>query len=89
MLTHPETGRPALYVNPLYTIGIRELEPEESAALLALLFAHVQAPELTYRYRWSRFDLAIWDNRCTPHRPVTDYDPAAGRVMHRLTITAR
>ncbi len=87
VLTHSKTGQRALYINPLYTKGICELEPSESTALLTLLFAHAQRPELTCRHRWSRFDLAIWDNRCTLHRPVTDYDPTATpRLMHRLTI---
>lgn len=87
VLTHPETGRRALDVNPLYTKGICELEPSESNALLTLLFAHTQRPELTCRHRWSRFDLALWDNRCTLHRPVTDYNPTTTpRLMHRLTI---
>ncbi|MGH3922367.1 MAG: hypothetical protein ACRDTT_05775, partial [Pseudonocardiaceae bacterium] len=31
----------------------------------------------------------MWDNRCTLHRPIMDYDAGATpRIMHRLTITA-
>jgi taurine dioxygenase len=83
---HPETGRRALYVNPLYTTRISELESAESEALLAFLFDHIRRPELACRHRWTPLDLALWDNRCTVHRPVADYDPATGRVMHRLTV---
>ncbi len=36
---HPETGRPALFVNAQYTIGLDGFLPNESRPLLAMLFA--------------------------------------------------
>jgi taurine dioxygenase len=32
--THPETGRPGLYVNAAFTQSIDDMEPDESAKLL-------------------------------------------------------
>ncbi|MCK9928918.1 TauD/TfdA family dioxygenase [Frankia sp. Mgl5] len=51
-----------------------ELQPAESAHLLALLFEHVKSPDFTMRYRWTPNDLAIWDNRAVQHYAVPDYD---------------
>ncbi len=51
-----------------------ELQPAESAHLLALLFEHVKSPDFTMRYRWAPNDLAIWDNRAVQHYAVPDYD---------------
>jgi taurine dioxygenase len=83
--THPETGKKALFVNSLFTTHIEGLRPAESNALLGLLFEHVRTEEFTCRFRWDEDCLAIWDNRCTQHRPVNDYFPAHRR-MERITI---
>ena len=81
---HPETGRKLLYVNSNFTTRINELSEAESAAILHFLFEWIKQPELQLRYRWSEGDVAFWDNRCTQHYAVADYDER--RVMHRVTI---
>ena len=58
--THPETGRRALFVNPLFTSHIVELERGESDALLSYLYAHSVRPEYTVRYHWSPGDVGFW-----------------------------
>ncbi|MEJ6512402.1 MAG: TauD/TfdA family dioxygenase [Actinomycetota bacterium] len=84
VLRHPATGREALAVNRLFTTRIPQLEQTESDAVLALLFAWGERPELTCRWKWSAGDVAIWDNRCTRHYAVGDYKD--DRVMHRVTV---
>ena len=84
VIRHPESGRDALAVNRLFTTRIPQLEQTESDALLAHLFAWGERPEFTCRWTWSPGDLAIWDNRCTRHYAIGDYDTE--RVMHRVTI---
>ena len=82
---HPETGRKALYVSERVRqfAGMTE---EESRPLLDFLNAHVAQPEFVYRHRWSVGDLVMWDNRCTMHVALADYDvDSETRVMLRTT----
>jgi taurine dioxygenase len=83
--THPETGQKALWVNPLYTIGIDGLADAESDQMLARLFDHMKQPEFVYCHHWRPNMLMIWDNRCVTHSAQGGY---AGhrRVLHRLTV---
>jgi len=83
--THPVVGRRALFVNGNYTSHFEGWTPDESAPLLAYLYAQIARPELTYRHRWEVGDLIIWDNRCTQHAVVGDTG-GAERTLHRVTI---
>lgn len=83
--THPETGRPSLYINRAFTTAIEGLEPEAGEALLNRLLRHVERPEFQIRYRWSQFDTALWDNRSLQHYALWDYWPEE-RLGHRVTI---
>lgn len=83
--THPETGRKSLMVGQ----RVREivgLSKSESEAMLALLNAHATSPEFVYRHRWSVGDLLMWDNRCTMHIALGDYDRTQVRHMDRCSI---
>lgn len=83
--THSVTGRPALFVNPSFTIGFDGMTREESAPLLAFLYDHATRPENVYRHAWRPGDVVMWDNRCTMHYAVHDYDETTPRLMHRTT----
>ena len=85
--THEDSGREAIYVNPLFTTHIEGLSALESDALLEFLFRHVQLDEFTVRLRWRPKMMAIWDNRSVQHRPINDYFPAERR-QHRVTIAS-
>jgi taurine dioxygenase len=84
--THPVTGRKALYVNPGFTVGFEGTPDEESAPILGFLFEHSTRPEFIYRHRWSVGDMMFWDNRCTMHYALADYDFSVRRHMHRTTV---
>jgi taurine dioxygenase len=81
---HPETGRPSLFVNRQFTSHFPQLRRSESDALLGYLCGFSEQPQFTVRYRWSEGTIGIWDNRCTQHHAVNDYDKR--RVIHRVTI---
>jgi taurine dioxygenase len=83
--THPETGRRSLYVNPMFTQRILDLERHESDAILAMLYAHQQRIEFQCRLRWAPGSLAIWDNRAVQHYAIDDYADFE-RVMYRVTL---
>lgn len=88
VLTHPETGRKALFVSPGYTIGIDGMERDASDALLKELFEHQVRPEFVYRHRWSKDMLTLWDNRCLLHAATGGYQGHA-RLLRRITIGER
>ncbi len=81
---HPETGRKALFVNPLYTARILGLREDESNALLAFLYQHIQSVEFQFRLTWRQHTTVIWDERSTIHYAMADYDEP--RIMNRLMI---
>ncbi len=80
---HPETGRRSLFVNRSYAKRIVELSNSESDALLQYLFEWSEQPEFHCRYRWSVGTVGMWDNRCTQHRVVGDYNKV--RRIERVT----
>ena len=84
--THPVTGRKALYVNEGFTTGIVGMPREESQPILDMLFRHSTRPEFIYRHQWRVGDLMFWDNRCTMHYALADYDFSVRRLMHRTTL---
>lgn len=85
VITHPLSGRKALYVNPDFTTHIDGLADEESKALLSFLYTHCQNPDFQCRVRWQKGDITMWDNRALWHKAINDY---AGhrRYMHRITV---
>lgn len=82
---HPDSGREALFVNPIYTRRIEGLPESESRALLDDVFHHASRPDFTCRHRWQAGDLVIWDNRMTLHYAINDYD-GHRRLLYRTTF---
>jgi len=73
VISHPATGRAALYVNPVYTRRIAGWSSAESESLLGYLYQHAVNENFTWRLQWVKGTLAIWDNRCTQHFALNDY----------------
>jgi len=85
VITHPESGRKALYVNPGFTLHFDGWTEAESKPLLDYLYAHAVQLEHTTRFQWAPGSIAFWDNRCTWHYALNDYH-GTRREMHRITI---
>jgi taurine dioxygenase len=88
VITHPESGRKALYVNPGFTLRFEGWTAEESRPLLEYLYRHAARPEFCTRFVWQNGSIAFWDNRATWHYAVNDYQ-GERRLMHRITIEGR
>jgi len=83
--THPVTGRKALFISPVYTVGVEGMTPDEADPLLASLYQHLTQDPFIYRHVWREGMVVIWDNRCTMHNALGGYD-GHRRVMHRTTV---
>ncbi len=81
---HPLTQKKALYVNEHFTRRIVEMNATESEALLTYLTKWVSNPRFTIRYQWSENTVVIWDNRCTQHFVLNDFD--GERIIQRVTV---
>ncbi|WP_149537762.1 TauD/TfdA dioxygenase family protein [Siccirubricoccus phaeus] len=82
---HPDTGRKSLLAGERvsHILGLTE---DESTALLNLLNAHATSPEFVYRHRWQVGDIVLWDNRCTCHVALPDFDQTQPRLMLRCSL---
>jgi taurine dioxygenase len=85
VITHPLTGRKALYVNADFTIRFDGWTVEQSQPILDFLYAHGARQEFTCRFHWEPGSIAFWDNRATWHYAMNDYQ-GHRRIMHRITL---
>lgn len=85
VITHPESGKKVLYINPDFTTHIEGWSAEESGPLLNYLYQHAVQEENILQFRWRPDTIAFWDNRATWHRALNNY-PGQRRVMHRITL---
>jgi taurine dioxygenase len=92
VLTHPDTGRKALYISDQMVDHFDGWTVAESKPLLDYLCRLIEHPANTYRHRWEAGDLIAWDNRCTQHFAPLDYEhtatdrPESRRLMFRSTL---
>ena len=84
--THPESGRKAIYINPIRTEGIVGMPEGEALTLLADLLEHATQPQHQYRHRWRPGDLVMWDNRSLLHKANGDYDMNQLRYLYRIML---
>ena len=82
---HPETGRKALYIGEKVT-RFDGMTEEESRPLIEYLVGHATRPEFLYRHPWRKHDIVAWDNRCTMHQALGDFDENQRRHMERTTV---
>lgn len=85
VITHPLSGKKALYVNPAFTTKIAGYRDAASQELLMRLYAHAMKPDHAHRFKWREGSVAFWDNRATWHWAMNDYH-GERRLMHRITI---
>jgi taurine dioxygenase len=84
--THPESGRKAIFLNPIRTEGIDGIAQSDALALLDELLAHATQPQYEYRHQWQSGDMVMWDNRCLLHKANGDYDMGQVRYLYRVML---
>lgn len=85
-ITHPFTGRRALYVNRLTTAFIEGMTQAESDALLETLVDHAESESNHYyEHVWRVGDVVMWDNLASIHAR-TDFPKDERRILRRITV---
>ncbi|WP_366552666.1 TauD/TfdA dioxygenase family protein [Aquibaculum sediminis] len=82
---HPETKRKSYLVGERVR-GFVDMSDEESRYLIDMLNEHATCPEFVFRHRWRLGDVVMWDNRCTSHVALGDFDQTQPRVMFRCSL---
>jgi len=86
---HAETGRRSLYLGKRVR-EIAGMTEDESRSIIDFLSRHAVQYEFTYRHRWKVNDLLFWDNRCTMHNALLDYDLANDpRTLNKCALTIK
>jgi alpha-ketoglutarate-dependent taurine dioxygenase len=84
--THQETGDKSLYLG-MYCSHIDGMPVEEGRRLVEDLQAHATSERFVYTHSWRPGDLMFWDNRCTLHRAIANYEMGRHRrVLMRVVV---
>jgi len=86
VIRHPQSKRPALYLNTGRMEGIEGMNQDEGFALINSLYEHSIQSKYEYRHRWAEGDFVIWDNRSVMHQANADYNPEEFRYLYRIMI---
>lgn len=84
-VTHPVTGRKALYISRLMSARIEGLAPDENEEILNQLFDISEDPSIVLEHAWEKGDLVMWDNYASIHMR-RDFPRDEARLMRRLTL---
>ena len=85
VMTHPVTGRKALYAVSGSSFGIDGMPDDEGLALLDELKAHALQPKYRLAVAYGVGDVVIWDNLSMLHS-ATLTDPDDPRTLWRITV---
>ncbi len=86
VIRHPDSGRPALYLNTARMEGVEGMGPDAAFKLIDELYDHATQPKYEYRHKWLPGDMVIWDNRSVMHQANPDFDPSEYRYLYRIML---
>ena len=81
----PRNGKHAIWVNKLTTLGVEDMEAEESAELIAEVRSHFYNKDFAYEHDWRTGDMILWDNLVLQHARLP-FDPNVTRTLRRTAI---
>jgi taurine dioxygenase len=73
VIKDPLSGKKSLYLSPRYLEHLIGIEEAEGEAVLGVFNSLLDRPALQVRWKWTPNDLAIWDERATCHRGLSDH----------------
>ncbi|MBT5048124.1 MAG: TauD/TfdA family dioxygenase [Rhodospirillaceae bacterium] len=85
VVTHPVTGRDALFVNRLMSCQLDGLDDAEGLKILNAVFDHAEQRQFIYEHAWSVGDFVIWDNLACTHAR-THFDLGDDRRLRRSKV---
>jgi taurine dioxygenase len=86
VMTHPQSGRRILFVNPMHTVGFVGVDEADALPLIDALRDHAIEERFVYYHRWRVGDVVMWDELATMHRGAGDSRPEERRVMLRTIV---
>ena len=86
VISHPETGRKALYLSAVFVRCFEGMEDVESQKIIHELIEFASQAKFEYVHRWTPGDVIIWDNRSVLHKALPFDEKNARRRMHRTTV---
>lgn len=84
--SHPETGRRALFLSPVWVRHFVGMSEAESRPILEEICDFATGADFTYTHTWRPGDVLIWDNRSLLHKACPFDEANTRRLMHRTTI---
>ena len=84
LVWHQQDGRTSLLIGGTAR-DIVGMGHAEGRALIDGLIEWCTGPRFTYRHKWAKGDMVMFNNPTMLHRSLP-YDKAAGRLMHRTTV---
>ena len=86
VVTHPQTGRKAIFVNRLMSCQLEGMEASESRDILDAIFDHAEQRKFIYEHRWTPGDFIIWDNLACTHAR-THFEIGDDRRLRRSKVS--
>ena len=60
------------------------MSEKDGRGLLDELIEHATQEKFVYKHQWQNDDIVMWDNRCTQHSVLNDFE--GERVIQRVTV---
>jgi alpha-ketoglutarate-dependent taurine dioxygenase len=71
----------------MYASHVVCMDEAESRRLIDELTAHATSPRFVYTHQWCPGDLVVWDNRCTMHRAIANFEMGRHRrILMRCVV---
>jgi taurine dioxygenase len=83
--THPRTGEPIVFVNPMLTSHIKGMDAANSEATLQRCFDIIYEKTHMYEHQWRKGDLVVWDNLGMQHGRDPEI-PGGRRHLRRVAV---